>query len=87
MSDYSINKQVNGNYVIMDDSEDAPLITIQFHNDAARVPEEAKIALIRQMFDPMKPELWVVGCWWFLGAIMSAGGILLGYLIRRWTGL
>lgn len=86
---YSINRQANGNYVVMDDIEDAPLVSIQFHNQAARVPDDIKLALIKQMFDPEPrgPSVFQIGCWWVYGAATAGAAMFAGFLLRRWLGI
>ena len=51
-SEYKIRRQMGGGYVVMDESDGAQMISVTFHNEAARLSEATKVILIRQLFDP-----------------------------------
>lgn len=59
MSPYIIVRRLNGSYAIMDEGDDAPLVTVHFHNEADQLPDDIKGVLVRQMVDPVgAPHPW-----------------------------
>jgi len=83
---YMIVRRVDGNYAVMDESDDAPLVTILFHNEAARIPDEMKRILIRQMFDPA-PKMPGVErfAWVMLGILAGFVTMMLSGLVFGWA--
>lgn len=62
-----------GDFVVCDEDEcvpgiQKPLISIAFHNEAKRLPQEVKKKLVLQMVDPevKAPAIFLMGC---LGAL------------------
>lgn len=74
---------LNDNFEVVDeDDEDAPLMTILFHNDGKKIPVATRWDLIHQMVHYEKPKLWLIGLIWGLPgiAIGWSAHALVGFL-------
>lgn len=68
--------------LVSDAEEDAPLITVTFHNQARRIPLDVKKKLVRQMIGPSPwRQAWVIPVLWFLGGLLTQ--LCVDLLIRR----